>query len=675
MTKDSEMGSRDKEVSAPRPRVYRLAEQTLREFQARTRRRAPSHRETPHPLTYNDEPTGLACRVELREFPDFDALEWCVWLRNGGAADAEPVDALYSLDLCRALDPKTPVTLHHTRGSLAAADDFEPRADTLEAGQLLRLFTRSDERGGNSSEDSLPFFELQWGGQGLMIGLGWTGPWVAEFARDAAGALTLRAGIETSGLRLRPGEEIRAPRVLLLEWRGDRDQARNRWRRLILEQFSPRPGGRPFDGMITYGNWGSWMDCARHIGEVEFLRRHELPVECYWVDAGWTDMSQGWVAHQSQQTPCPRLFPRGIRPLADAARRHEMKFLLWMVPESAHPAVGIGKAHPEWLGEPVKAPDGDFYGLDHGEPAVNAHMIEHFSHVVAEHGVDVFRQDGTSLFPAESDPGRASLRRNRFIQGFYEFWDALLARHPHLLIDNCACGGRKLDLETLRRSIPLWRSDAQAGQFDPVTNQGYTYGLAPWAPLFGAVVMLDRLTPYSFRSAYAPALMLSWPLLPDWKRPPEPPVDPLERWVKVDLDLLRRLLREYLSVRPYLFGDFYPLTPYSIAADSWLAWQFDRPDLGAGMVQAFRRPQSPFVSGQFRLRGLEPAADYEITDLDQPGAVTTMSGRELMETGLTITMRDKPQAMVLTYRNRMKTLDPASFSHGVTKSQQQESMK
>ncbi|MBM4095074.1 MAG: hypothetical protein FJ276_37545, partial [Planctomycetes bacterium] len=42
------------------------------------------------------------------------------------------------------------------------------------------------------------------------------------------------------------------------------------------------------------------------------------------------------------------------------------------------------------------------------------------------------------------------------------FWDGLLQRHPHLLIDNCAEGARKIDLETIRRSIVLWRSDCQA---------------------------------------------------------------------------------------------------------------------------------------------------------------------------------------------------------------------
>jgi alpha-galactosidase len=638
----------------PSPLAFSLGEETRADILTRARRTqvaGPDPAGAVHEFTHKDLQTGLSCRIELREFRDFGALEWVVWLRNDGADVSPILGSIYPLDLCRSVTAEQPIVVHHARGSLASYSDFAPLVDPLVPGSPLRLYSRNGERGGNSSEDALPFFNLQWGDRGLLVGLGWTGPWVARFERDDVGKLTVRAGLEGLRLRLRPGEEIRGPRILMLEWQGDRQQAHNRWRRLLLEHFSPRPGGEPFAGLISYGNWGCWMDADRHIGEINFLRDHDLPVECYWVDAGWTDMSRGWPAHTSQQVPSPALFPDGMRPLADAAHHRGMKFLLWMVPESVHPDVGIGKAHPEWLGQPVKAADGDaFYSLDHGDPQVNAFMIEHFAKIVADYGLDVLRQDGTSQWPADGDPERVGMSHLRFVRGFYDFWDGLLARHPGLMIDNCACGGRKIDLETVRRSVALWRSDSQAAPFDPVSNQGFNCGLLQWIPLCGATVMLDRLTPYAFRSAYSPALMLSWPMLPNWKQPPTPGIDPRERWSNVDLDLLKKLLREYIAIRPYLFGDFYPLTPYSIASDTWMAWQFDRPDLGEGMVQAFRREHSPFVSARFKLRGLDAEATYRVTDLDQPDSAISTSGRALQERGLTIAMSQTPQAVVVTYK-------------------------
>jgi alpha-galactosidase len=99
------------------------------------------------------------------------------------------------------------------------------------------------------------------------------------------------------------------------------------------------------------------------------------------------------------------------------------------------------------------------------------------------------------------------------------------------------------------------------------------------------------------------------------------------------------------------YGDYYPLTSYATASDAWLAWQFDRSDTGEGMVQAFRRPQSPFESARLKLRGLDPEARYTVRDLDQPQG-TQMAGRELTESGLLISIRQRPGAVVITYRRR-----------------------
>ncbi len=45
------------------------------------------------------------------------------------------------------------------------------------------------------------------------------------------------------------------------------------------------------------------------------------------------------------------------------------------------------------------------------------------------------------------------------IEGLYKMWDDLLARHPGLRIDNCASGGRRLDIEMMSRSFAVWRTD------------------------------------------------------------------------------------------------------------------------------------------------------------------------------------------------------------------------
>ena len=98
-----------------------------------------------------------------------------------------------------------------------------------------------------------------------------------------------------------------------------------------------------------------------------------------------------------------------------------------------------------------------------------------------------------------------------------------------------------------------------------------------------------------------------------------------------------------------MLGDYYPLTPYSLKPDQWIAWQFNRPEPGDGMVQVFRREQCSDSSLVCRLHGLEPAATYELTNFDVAGA-TVVSGKDLMEKGLTVEIKDQPGAAVIVYR-------------------------
>ncbi|HOD50941.1 MAG TPA: alpha-galactosidase [Candidatus Hydrogenedentes bacterium] len=590
---------------------------------------------------------GFQVHCEAVSYANYPAIDWLVSFQNAGSADTPILENVRALDVSVPIGAGAAAVIHHARGSDCAYTDFAPLADTLAPGGSLALNShgRGGDRGGLPSVEAMPFFNVETADSGILFALGWSAPWEARFEQTAPNELALQAGTEPIRAKLMPGEHIRTARIVMLFWQEGRLRAHNLWRRLLLDYYSPTPGGKPFTGLLADANWGSWMNAERHLEEIAWWNGHNLPMECYWVDAGWTDMSQGWEAHQSHQTPNKDLFPNGMKPLAEAAHSRGMKFLLWMVPGSVHPAVGIGKERPEWLGEPFTHKDYGgmvFYGLDHGKPDVNNWMIAHFSQVVDDFGVDVFRQDGGNLWPEDKDPDRQGMNRTKYIEGFYDFWDALLGRHPGLLIDNCAEGGRKIDIETIRRSIVLWRSDCQAsGDFDPVSNQGFNYGLFHWLPLCGGAAPVSSLNPYAFRSAYCPAMLVGWPMTPV--------ANLAGRWSTIDIDLLRKLLQEYVSVRPYLFGDFYPLTPYSIEHAQWVAWQFDRPDIGEGMLQAFRRPECKDETQTYPLHGLDPNDRYRLIDRDT-AATVTLTGAELMSGGAPVSIPGAPGAALLTYR-------------------------
>ena len=97
-----------------------------------------------------------------------------------------------------------------------------------------------------------------------------------------------------------------------------------------------------------------------------------------------------------------------------------------------------------------------------------------------------------------------------------------------------------------------------------------------------------------------------------------------------------------------MLGDFYPLTPHSLDPGLWMAWQFDLPEEGQGVVQAFRRDQCIYESARVRLRGLDPKARYTVTNLDS-GEAKTLPGRELLEAGLPVAITNRPGHALITY--------------------------
>jgi alpha-galactosidase len=111
----------------------------------------------------------------------------------------------------------------------------------------------------------------------------------------------------------------------------------------------------------------------------------------------------------------------------------------------------------------------------------------------------------------------------------------------------------------------------------------------------------------------------------------------------------RQRVAESNSLKHLFQGDFYPLTRYSLANDAWIAWQFDRPDRGQGLVQAFRRSDSPLEKAAYRLQALEEKAQYLVKNLDEAGSWRT-TGKELRERGLTIHLPGKPSAAIITYQ-------------------------
>jgi alpha-galactosidase len=220
------------------------------------------------------------------------------------------------------------------------------------------------------------------------------------------------------------------------------------------------------------------------------------------------------------------------------------------------------------------------------------------------------------------------MTENLYVQGYLRYFQELIKHRPQLLIDSCASGGRRNDLETMRLAVPLWRSDTAQPS---LALQNQTYGLALWFPYFGTGA--PKPTVYDFRSSLGASLVTLY----DVRNP------------NLDYKLLQRLETEFWRTAPFFLEDYYPLTEFNPSPAAWIAWQFNRPERGDGVVQVFRRDKTEEATAKLRLHGLNPTARYQITDFDI-GKPETRSGKELMQQGLQIAIKEQPGSAIVSYK-------------------------
>lgn len=601
-----------------------------------------------HSVALTDPHTGLELTCDVTVHKDFPVVEWIAHIKNTGAEDSPVISDIQALDIVFPATKEQQCILHHAKGSDCKIDDFAPQETALHVSSDSRLASRL----GRSSNGTLPFFNLETGENGVIVAVGWTGGWAATFHRDDEG-VRVRAGMEQTHLKLHPGEEIRTPRILLLFWEGDRLHGHNMLRQFILAHHTPRPNGAPLQTPICNAVWGE-NTAHQQIGKARWWKENDLPLDYFWIDAGWhgdgefkedsTVFNSDWWKHVGNWWPNKTTYPEGLKPVGDALKEMGFGFVLWLEPERVFKDTYFTREHSEWLLGPI----GDNCLFNLGNPEARQAITDLISDLITEGGITCYRQDFNTdpapFWEAADAPDRIGMSEIRHIEGLYRFWDDLLSRHPGLIIDNCSSGGRRIDLETISRSIPLWRSDFQCWpDFDPIAMQGQTHGLSMWVPL--STGCCDRPDTYAFRSALGPGIVMTTNI---FERDPSP---------HFPVDWLRERLVEQVELRKYFYGDFYPLLSFSLADDTWAAWQFHRPDLNEGMVLALRRKKSPFPVMHAVLLGIDPDGQYEAHVVDED-SFFLLQGKQLMEEGLAIEINDKPGSAVCVYRLQLQESNP-----------------
>ncbi|HNU53314.1 MAG TPA: alpha-galactosidase [Verrucomicrobiota bacterium] len=587
-----------------------------------------------HVLTWADPVGGLEVRCAVVVFREPAAVEWVLSFANTGAVDTPLLERVRCLET-RVPRPPEGVCLHYSLGDHNSARSFEPATLVLplpEGGE--RVFAPN---GGRSSDPTLPYFNLDAGGGGVVLAIGWSGQWEAGFGPSGTNAVAVRAGQQRTRFRLHPGETVRSPSVQLVFWRGpDALRGNNLFRQLQLAHFAPRVGGeRVYPPICASVNNtdpdGSYE--GPHVRVMPALARRGF--EVFWSDMDpqhWYpgDFPQGtgnWVVDEKK-------YPRGLGPVGQAARAAGLGYLLWFEPERVAPGTRIAREHPEFVH------GGSGGGLfKFGDPTAWRWMLELLDRTVTEAGITWVRWDFNMeplKYWRESDAeDRQGIAEIRHVEGLYAMWDELRRRHPGLMIDNCASGGRRIDIETGRRSLPLWHSDMICFKPNPAGEQLQNAGLYRWVP-FHACGTFGYEPSYSFRSGMCGGNIVVG-VGGDGH---------LSTAYEETEEAARRTTAVYRVIRPYLTGDFHPLFPHEASEAVWFGYQFHRPSAGEGMAVLFRREQAAEAERVVPLQSIEPRRLYSVRFEDTPGTMT-VRGKDLSQ--LKVRIPTMPGSAIVYY--------------------------
>jgi alpha-galactosidase len=214
--------------------------------------------------------------------------------------------------------------------------------------------------------------------------------------------------------------------------------------------------------------------------------------------------------------------------------------------------------------------------------------------------------------------------------GIYRLWDALHEEFPELLIDNCSSGGRRIDIETLRRSIPFFRSDYQCNfNENPEVLQTHNANSCLYFPYIGCTSKTKSDT-YAIRSSYASS----------WGGAFYNAI--FQSMDESDFAWAKRITDEYRSIRRYFSCDFYNHGSSVFDDTSWAIFQYHDLTSDSGIVMAFRRASSPFACVEVAPKGVTDGAYYRTVNLND-GSESTFSER------LSITLPEKRSSVILRY--------------------------
>jgi len=487
-------------------------------------------------------------------------------------------------------------------------------------------------------------------GEVVMGALAWQGNFRLNFEVDNVEICQLTAGINpfASEYNLKSGIEFKTPRMILTYSDAGKNGATinmHRWAR----KYNLRDGDkvRP----IVLNSWeGAYFDFDA--GKLKSMMdgAAEMGAEMFVLDDGWFGNKYprnndkaglgDWQVNKIK-------LPKGLNDLIDYAESKGLKFGIWIEPEMVNPASELAEKHPEWIIQ--RKNDRELLlqrtqlVLDFSNPKVQDFAFGALDDLLTQNPrIAYIKWDanrniqnfGSTYLP---DYEQSHLWID-YAHGLENVMNRLAQKYPNVILQDCSSGGGRVEYGSLKYAHEFWASD-DTDPFERLFIQWGTNHIYP-AIATGAHVtkspghQTGRETPLKFRFDVAMSGRLGIEMRPSDFTPDE-------------LSFAKKAVATYKKIRPIIqFGDLYRIqSPYD--SDGFASLDYVSADKSQAVwfvySHSYHQRQEQNL---FRMKGLDPIANYQITEMNSEGKKSVIpcnnaiiSGALLMQRGIEMEIR------------------------------------
>lgn len=323
--------------------------------------------------------------------------------------------------------------------------------------------------------------------------------------------------------------------------------------------------------------------------------------------------------------------PNGVGGLVQAAKKHGVKFGIWIEPEMTNTVSELYEKHPDWIicqknRQPRTGRGGTQLVLDVSNPKVQDFIFGVVDNLMTENPEIAYIKWDANMTLANYGSSYLTADKQShlyidFHRGLRKVLERIRAKYPDLVMQACASGGGRATYGLLPYFDEFWVSD-DTDALQRVYMQWGTSYFFPAAAMASHVSaapnhQTGRIIPIKFRFDVAMTGRLGMEIQP-------------KNMTDAEKEFSKKAIENYKSIRPVVQqGDLYRLiSPYDkkgVASLMYCTPGKDRAVFFAYKMEHFYNQSLP----RFRMAGLKADKLYKITELNVSGQPIELSGKAI----------------------------------------------